>query len=201
MSGRFALGPRETERRRWAAGPAARWLPRALAASLLTAGLLAAFRFDEHGNLPFARGIQGVIVVAGAALGLWVLRAGAESRVVAVLEPRRLLLEHGGHVAGVEFHEMRRLEFEWPLAASRRLWPATVVVDRFGRSWRLPAVLRHGDALIAELLRRSARDDLRTWAETLRVERRMRLGPWIVVLGYGLAGSTLLAALVFYGRS
>lgn len=178
----------------------ARWLPRVLAAASLASGLLAAQRLDLARELPFARGVQVVVMGAGALLAVWLLRAGAESRLALTIGARRLLFAYGARTVGLEYEQIERLDYEAPFGMSRQLFPAVVLRDRDGRDWRVPVVLTEGGRALHELLERAGRDDLVEWAATLRLGARMGRGAIVVATGYALAAALLLAAAYFYLR-
>jgi hypothetical protein len=181
-------------------GAAARWLPMALAAGALATGFLAGERLVRAQGLAFGGGIRWVVVGAGAALALWVLKAGSEARLILTVDAQGLHFKYGRQGAGLAFEAIDRLDWEPPLARSRMLFPALLLRDRYGRDWRLPVVLEAGPAALRALLDRSAREDLATWAETLALERRMGQSPLVVAAGYALAALMPLAAAVFYFR-
>lgn len=181
-------------------GAAARWLPRTLAAAMLVSAMLVAYRFDPHRSMTFAREIQALVVVVGAALGLWIARTGSELRLTVRAERERLELSYGRQASTVRFDDIERLAFEAPLGAARRLWPATLLIDRAGREWRLPALLRDGDRLIEALVANSGRDDLAAWVDSLKLRQRMAHSGALTATGYGLAVLAVAAALLFYLR-
>jgi len=198
MDARPPLRP-AVEVRVFTCGVAARWLPRVLAGAILAAAMLAALRFAPYRALAMARIVQGAVCVTGLAAAAWILRsASAESRSVIALDDEGLFLAQGRRNQRLEFERIERFEFDWPLGPSRRLWPATVLVDREGRVWRIPAVVDDGAALIDELLERTRRDDLREWATCLNLARRMGHARWIVGAGYGTAAAFVVAAVAFY---
>jgi hypothetical protein len=112
--------------------------------------------------------------------------------------PTQVLFAYGARENGVAFDDIERFAADLPLSGSRYLFPATVLRDRFGGEWRLPAVLACGARAVREIVERSGRDDLRTWMETLRLERRMGWERKIVGVGYAAAATVLLAALAFW---
>ena len=59
-------------------GRAARWLPRVLAAAVLVAALLAAFRFDPESALEQSKLLRNLVAVLGGGLALWIVKTGAE---------------------------------------------------------------------------------------------------------------------------
>jgi len=185
-------------RRLYACGPAARWLPRVVAAAILIGAMLVAYRFDLHRSLTFTRSLQGLLVVLGAAIGLWIVRSGAELRLRVGIVREGVRFDYGKGAVTLAYDDVQRFDFEPPLSSSRRLWPTTVLLDDRGRAWRLPALLRDGDLLIRELVSVSGREDLATWAESLNLARRMGRSATLVAAGYVLAGAVVAAAFAFY---
>jgi hypothetical protein len=192
--------PEEAQGTLYRCGPAARWLPRVLAATWLLAGLVVAMGLGSAQHLPFARGVQWIVIAAGGVFGAWTLRSGRETAVRVTVTPSQVLFAYGARESGVAFDDIERFAAELPLAGSRHLFPATVLRDRFGGEWRLPAVLADGAQAVREIVERSGRDDLRTWMDALRLERRMRRERQIVGIGYAAAAALLLAALAFWFR-
>lgn len=179
---------------------AARWLPRALAGATLSTSLFMMFRIEHQDALGVFQALRVIVVLLGAALALWLLRRGAELRVRVTLEAARLRLAYGARSAALDFESIGRLEYETPFAASRSWIPATILLDRQGRPWRLPALLSRGDGLIAELLQRSGRNDLAAWVDALNLSRRMGRASRLVGAGYLVAAAILAVGLVFYFR-
>jgi hypothetical protein len=186
--------------RLYACGPAARWLPRVLAAAILVAAMLVAYRFDPHRSLTFARSLQGILVVLGAAIGLWIVRSGAELRVRVGLAREGVRFDYGRGAVTLAYDDVVRFDFESPLSSSRRLWPAAVLLDDRGRSWRLPALIGGGERLIRELVAASGRDDLESWAGSLGLARRMGHATALVAVGYTMAAAVVTAAIAFYAH-
>jgi len=179
---------------------AALWLPRVLAAAVIVASMLGAFRLELSPGASFSKPIQGGVIVVGAFLGLWILRAGSEVRIRMHLDGPRLFFSSGRQSAALEVDSIVRLGYEAPLGASRRLFPAAVLIEKNGRPWRLPVLLDRGAALIDDLLERSGRSDLVSWAESLRLRQRMERRRTVLVVGYSLSGLIVAAGWLFYVR-
>jgi hypothetical protein len=189
-AGRFAS--------RFRCGPWARWLPRVLAGAVLTAALLAAQRIEHGGGV----GLQAplLVTVAGAILALWVLRQGSEVRIEVEIDDERLLFVRGAHRSELGFPAIESLTWAPSFSLSRTWVPGCVLLDDAGRHWRLSALLRRGDELVREIVRRAEREDLATWAEERALERHMGRTTLFVALGYSGAAAILAVALAFYWR-
>lgn len=176
------------------------WLPRVLAAAVVVASMLAAFRLEMSQGASLAKPIQGGVIVVGAFIGLWILRAGSEVRLRMHFDGPRLFFSLGRQSAAVELDAIVRLAREAPFGASRRLLPAAVLIEQNGRPWRLPVVLDHGAELIDDLLERSGRSDLAAWAEILELKQHMQRKQTVIVVGYSVALLVVLAGWLFYVR-
>ena len=73
-----------------------------------------------------------------------------------------------------------------------------MLIDRWGKAWRLSALLDGGDRLIDELLAITGRSDLASWVEVLRWRRRLGRARQLCAVGYTAAAMLLVAAIVFY---
>jgi len=185
--------------RRFRCGPLARWLPRALAGAVLVAALLAGQRIEQRGGV--GAQAQLLIVAAGAILALWVLRQGSEVRVEVEIDHRGLVFRRGAHRSALRFSAIEGLTWAPSFSLSRTWVPGCVLLDTEGRHWRLCALLRHGDRLVEELLRRAGRDSLAIWAAERSVVRHMARTGMFVALGYAAVATILALALSFYWRS
>jgi hypothetical protein len=183
--------------RLFACSAAARWLPRALAGAVLAAAMFAAFRIEAAGE-PLLPMVRRFIVVAGALFALGVARKGSEVRCRFGLTADALVVQVGSREYRLELARVQRLDYAGPFAGSLSWLPATVLIDRYGGSWRIPALVHEGDDLLAELLRRAGRHDLDSWAEAYRVISRMGRYRFRVRLGYGVAASIFLVGVGYY---
>jgi hypothetical protein len=179
-------------------GVAARWLPRALAGSVLVAAMLLALRLLPASGVPGAREFRAGLVVLAAVAALWVVRKGGEARIEVGVGPMGLFLFRGPHRTDLSFEEVDGLRYEAPFGPSKSWVPAAVLTDRRGTAWRMSGFLEHGDDLIDELLELSGREDLRAWADALGIRRRMAGASRRVGLGYGISAIVLLSGLTFY---
>lgn len=179
-------------------GAAARWLPRVSAAAVLLAGLLASFRFQAWDSNPGGSPLRMFLVVVVGAMALWILRSAAEVRIRVDLDDQRLQLSYGSQSSGITLQQIERFEFDHPMTASRRLLPATVVVDDKGRAWRLPVVLDSGAELIEAIIERTGREDLEAWADSLSLRQRMNRSSLVTGIGYACVALILAGAFWFY---
>jgi hypothetical protein len=187
-----------TSGRVYRCGAAARWLPRCLAAAILGGALLASYRFGPKTVQAGWTYAGPLVVIAGAAAGLWILRKGAELRIGLILSEGGLEFVDGGRRTLLRWQEIDSLSYAPPFSSGRYWLPATVLGDRDGRGWRISALMADGESLIGELLRRAGRSDLDAWADALQLERRMARPGLSIVGGYAAASVVLVAALWFY---
>ena len=179
-------------------GLAARWLPRAMAAAILVTAMLASWRIDERVSQTVWGYARHAVVLAGALAALGLLRQGGEVRVDVRLEEGRLEFVHGARATSLRLADIDSLRYAPPFSVTRHWLPATVLLDRWGKVWRLSALLVDGGELIRGLLERAARNDLSSWAEVHRLEARMGRAGQRVVIGYAVAAALILAAGLFY---
>ena len=89
---------RSQTRAAYRCGAAARWLPRALAGSLLAAAVVATNRVDPELVISGSPGFRTAVVVLAAILAVWILRQGSEVRLRIEVHERDLLFEFGASV-------------------------------------------------------------------------------------------------------
>jgi hypothetical protein len=183
---------------RFRCGLAARWLPRALGGAVLAAATLAALRLGLQGDHPLLIYVRNFSALVGALLALWIVRKGAEVRRAIEVGDDGLSFVYRSRRAVLRFEEIVRLGYAAPFAHERNWLPAMLVHDRNRQSWRVPAVVRDGDRLMALFLETTGRSDLETWANTLALSRRMAASGRRVAIGYALAAAVLLAGLLYY---
>lgn len=174
--------------------------PRVLAAALILAVFLVTGRFQDAPGIIGGARLHLALWGGAALLSLWVLNKGAELRLRVGISDQGLSFGYGAGPAALRFDEIETLRFDPPFAARKSWVAATVLLDKRGKSWRLPVALEEGDRLVAELVRRSGREDLATWSDVLHVERRMRRGGLHTAAVYATAGAFLIAAVAFYLR-
>ncbi len=180
----------------FACAPFARHAPAVLAASMIAAGLIAAWRIEPLGLVTDVTAVRGLLGAVGAVAGLRFLLSAREVRIRATLRAGDLLLELGARTVTVEFGSIEALDYEH---AFRRyaLWtPALVVVDARGRRHRIPACVRDGEGLVTALVERSTGRDLGVRAEALRLRARLRRARRLSGLAYLFAGAIVLAAIL-----
>jgi hypothetical protein len=199
MARSVSRSPRaETEAERfYGCGAAARWLPRTLAAAVLVTAMFGVLRIDGSGDslLPTVRRL---VVVAGALLALGVARRGSEVRCKFGLTEHALTVAVGSRRFGLDLADIQRLDYAAPFSGSLNWLPATVLVDKDGRSWRVPALVDRGDELLEEILRRVNRHDLDSWAEVYRIVPRMGRYSFRIRFGYGVAAVIVLVGVGHY---
>ena len=178
----------------------ARWLPRTLAAAVLVAGMLAAARLEAYAAVPGARAFRIALVVASAALALWIVRKGAEVRLRVSVGVDAVELEIGGRGASLPLEEIASVRYEPPFGPSRSWLPAAVLLDRHGASWRLSGLLDGGERALAEIVAQSGREDLAAWVAAQDLEAKMARHSLRVWLGYALALVVMIAAAAHYLR-
>lgn len=177
-----------------------RWLPRILGASVLAAGYISSRALDPEGVLFGSYAIRVGIILAGAALGLWLVRAGSEVHLSVALEEEGILFRARGAGRTLEYGQIRALNFQAPMAMGRRWIPAVVLEDRNGISWRIPALLDDCGRLLDAVIERSGESGLRSWAEARGLFPRIARARRLVPAGYLLAAVALGASLWFYFR-
>lgn len=178
-------------------GAAARWLPRTLAAAVLATAMFGALRIDGSGDALIPT-VRRLVIVAGALLALGVARKGSEVRCRFGLTDRALTVAVGSRRFDLELAAIQRLDYASPFSGSLNWLPATVLVDKDGRSWRVPALVNEGDELFEDLLRRTDRHDLDSWAEVYRIVPRMARYSFRIRFGYGVAAAIALVGVGYY---
>jgi hypothetical protein len=182
-------------------GAAARWLPRALAGAVLAAGLLVAFALDPDATVRLVQPFKRGLVLVSALVALWLVRKGGEVRVRIGAGPEGLVFLAGRRRLDLPYRDIAALRYEPPFGVSRWAWiPALALIDRQGRSWRIPALIERGERLVAALLDFSGRADLASWADALDLERRMSSSGTRVAAGYGASALIVVAAVVLRFR-
>ena len=178
-------------------GPAARWLPRALAGSVLVAGLLAVAGIGSQAKIPLSQGFRLLLMMTTAAMALWIVRKGGEVRIRVSVDAQGIVFEAGSHRRSVVFEKIEALRFEGPFGPSRSWLSATVVVDKTEREWRLSGLLARGEELIDEIVQKSAREDLAAWADAHRIREKMARATLRVRAGYTAAFVVVILAAAY----
>lgn len=178
-------------------GRAARGLPRILAGALLAAALIAAYQLPPTRLVKASFARQGVMAI-GVLAAFWVVRSGRELSTTVVVGDEALEFRESSGRRVLRTERVVAMAFRPPFTANRRWVPALVLDEEEGDRWRIPALIENGDGLIAELLRRTGRNDLSAWVEARRLDDRMGRARQWVVGGYITAGAIVLAALYFF---
>ncbi len=173
---------------------AAVWMPRVLAAAVLAAGTSAVLQ--EPGRLGIAGGLRALVWIAAAGTAVWIWRGGRDARAGVTL--RRDCLVFGGGARRLELPaaDLEGVDLEPAFASLGRWFPAVILVDRFGRRWRLPVTLERAEELVERFIEAAGRDDVRAWYGARAVARRLRRQRWIVPLGYVCAAGLIVAGLL-----
>jgi len=187
-----------TQEQVYTCGRAAHWLPRTLAGALLLAGLLAAARVDPEAAVSGSRRFRALVVLAGAVLALWVVRKGGEVRQGVVSGDDALEVRYGARSRRLAYADVDAIRWDGPFGAGRSWLPAAVLVDREGREWRLCSLLQRGERLLGEIVERSRRPALATWAAEYRVGRRLARTGLRLIAGYAGSALVLTIALAYY---
>lgn len=174
--------------RTYRASAPARWLPRALAGSLLAAATLVALSVDPAGVSDYSRPFGIALVVLAAVAALWVVRRGAEVRVRVTPASKDIEFRLASSSARLAYADVDRVDYAPAFGPSRSWLPAMTLVDRDGEIWRVPALLDDGPSLVADIVARAARSDLEAWAEARGLASRMRGSRRRLAAGYGFAG-------------
>ena len=182
----------------YACGRAARLSPRTLVAAVIVAVFLVTSRFQNAPGLIGSTRIRLALWIGAAVFALWALSKGAELRLRVGVSDEGLSFTYGARPAILRFADIETLRFAPPFFARKSWLAATVLLDTKGQAWRLPVALEAGDRLVADLVRRSGREDLATWVEVLQVEDRMRRGRVHTVAVYATAAAFLIASVTFY---
>jgi hypothetical protein len=164
---------------------------------VLVATTLGAFHVEPRADtlLPY---IQRFVVLVGALLAVMIVRRGAVVRRAFGLAGDSLLVSDGRHTSRLRLADVERLDYAAPFGGTTSWIAATELTDRDGRVWRIPALLEDGDRLVRNLIERSGRNDLESWAEAYRVVPRMGRSASHVRMGYAAVVGLLVAGVVYY---
>ena len=165
-----------------------------LAAALVAAAAILAARMDPAGRLPNSAVMKGLLVAAAAVLGARIALSLAELRLTVRVRERDVLLELRGRMASLAWEDILRLDWDPPYRLYSRWSPALVLVDRRGRRFRIPALVRGGERLVADLLEAAGRSDLSDWAAAQSLAARMARSRGWAVAGYVAAACVVAAA-------
>jgi len=161
---------------------------------MVAASLILAARIDPTGRVPNSGVMKGLLVAAALVLGVRIGLSLKELFLMARVRERDLLLELKGRMASLAWDDVLRLDWD-PLFRHYGCWPpALVLVHRRGQRFRVPALIAGGDRFVADLLARSGRSDLASWAGAHRLEARMARAKWWVAVGYAAAACIVAVA-------
>jgi len=181
-------------------GTAAAWLPRVAGGALLAAAVLIVLSVDPDGSAPYSGMVKGAVLTAAAGGALLFVRRGSEVRFKIGVGPAALRISAGKVSFDLAWEEIETIDYDPPFGTSVGWLPALVLVDEKGRRWRIPAVIDDGPALLASVLERSPRPELRTWADARSLAGRLARARLFVVGGYVAAGAIVAAALLYAYR-
>ena len=175
---------------------AARWLPRTLAAAVMIAStILSARIYTGVAGTGWSHS-RTLVILAGAACALVIVRSGGMVRAEFSLTKEALRLRIGKHTLELPYELIVSLTYETPFVRPREWLPAMVLTDRFGKRWRVPALLTDGETFVTDLTRAVGRDELRSFASAHRLTNRMAASRGRLIWGYSLALGLVLAAIV-----
>jgi hypothetical protein len=175
---------------------AARWLPRTLAAAvMISSAILSARIYTGVAGTGFSHS-RTLVILAGAACALVIVRSGGMVRAEFSLTSDALQLRVGKHTRELPYEMIVSLNYEPPFVRPREWLPAMVLLDRFGKRWRVPALLADGESFVTDLTSAVGRDELRSFASAYRLTSRMGAARNRLIWGYSLAFALILAAVV-----
>ncbi len=180
----------------FACAPAARHAPGVVAAAMVLAGLIAAWRIEPFGLLTGVAMVRGLFVAVGAVAGLRFLLSAREVRIRAALRDDGLLLELGARAVAIPYGAVESLDYEHAFRRYTRWTPALVVVDVRGQRHRIPACIEDGERLVRGLVERASRRDLGIWADALGLPARMRRARRLAAAAYLCAVAIVVAAIL-----
>lgn len=174
---------------------AAVWLTRTLAAAVLVAAMLLSRRIYAGVEGTSWSSSRTLVVVVGVLLAFMIVRAGGRVRGAYSLTPDAVEIDFGKQRRVLPYEQIVAMTYDPPLVSRREWLPALVLVDRFGKHWRIPALLAEGELFVAGLIRSSGRDDLGSFASAHGLHAKMARTRWRLVWGYALAAAVVVAAL------
>ena len=130
---------------------AARWLPRTLAASTLVSAMILSTRiYPGVADMGWSH-TRTLVVVVGATLALGIVRSGGMVRAEFSLAAEFLRLRIGRHERVLPYEQVVSMIYETPFVKPREWLPALVLIDRFGKRWRIPSLLADGERFVPPL--------------------------------------------------
>jgi len=167
--------------------PAARWLPRILAASVFVGATILSTRIYAGVAGSGWSHSRTLVVLFGAAFALGIVRSGGMVHAKFSLSADALRLGVGKHERELPFEQIVSMTYESPFVKPREWLPALVLVDRFDKRWRVPALLMDGERFVEDLTNAADRDDLRSFVTAHNLCARMERLRWRLVCGYTVA--------------
>jgi len=138
-----------------------------------------------------------LVLLVGAAFAVAIVRSGGMVRAEFSLAEEALRVRVGRHKQELPYELIVSMVYETPFVKRREWLPALVMIDRFGKRWRVPAFLSEGDRFVTELTAAAARDDLRSFASAHELPARMAATRTRLVWGYSIAAALILGSLSF----
>ncbi len=152
---------------------AARWLPRTLAAAVLVSAVILSTRIYSGVAGTHWSHSRTLVVVVGAAFALAIVRSGGIVRAEFSLAAESLRLRIGRHERELPYEQVVSMIYETPFVNPREWLPSLVLIDRFGKRWRVPSFLADGERFVTDLTEAAARDDLRSFASAHDLSAKM----------------------------
>ncbi len=180
---------------------AARWLPRTLAAAVLVSAMILSMRIYAGVAGSGWSHSRTFVILVGAAVALMIVRAGGMVRVELSLLDEALHLRVGKYERELPYELIVSLGYDTPFVKPREWLPAMVLIDRFNKAWRIPALLVDGDRFVTQLTAAAGRDDLRSFASAHDLVRKMRATRSRLVVGYSVAAALVLVSWLFLAFS
>jgi hypothetical protein len=138
-----------------------------------------------------------LVILMGAAFALGIVRSGGMVRAEFSLTHEALRLRVGRHERELPYEQIVSMIYETPFVKPREWLPALVLIDRFGKRWRVPSLLADGARFVTDLTEAAARDDLRSFASAHDLRDKMAATRGRLMWGYSLALALIFAALLF----
>lgn len=172
-------------------------MPRTLAASALVSSMILSARI--YGGVAGSGWSHSrtLVILAGAACALVIVRAGGLVRAEFCLGKEALRVRVGKHQSELSYELVVSLIYETPFVRRSEWLPALVLIDRFGKRWRVPALLDDGERFVSDLTAAAGRDDLRSFASAHSLPARMAATRARLVWGYAIAAALIAASLLF----
>jgi hypothetical protein len=171
-------------------------LGRTLAASVLVSAFLLSTRIYAGVDGTAWSYSRTLVLVAGVVLALAIVGTAGRLHADYQLTPEALRISAGKRRHELPYEQIVDLAYEPPLVTRREWLPSLLLVDRFGKSWRVPALLEDGERFVGELVRITGRDDLESYASARGLRATMARTRTRLLLGYGLALLVLVVSFL-----